>query len=63
MILLACYYMYIPVIIHTYPYCQVPVLLALLGLWYNNFFGAETQALLPYDQVCWRSSHDLGHVI
>jgi glucose-6-phosphate isomerase len=26
------------------------VLLGLLGLWYNNFFGAQTQAVLPYEQ-------------
>jgi glucose-6-phosphate isomerase len=29
---------------------NMPVLLALLGLWYNNFFNAQTQAILPYDQ-------------
>jgi glucose-6-phosphate isomerase len=29
---------------------NIPVLLALLGIWYNNFFGAATQAVLPYDQ-------------
>ena len=29
---------------------NLPVLLALIGIWYNNFFGAQTQALLPYDQ-------------
>lgn len=29
---------------------NLPVLLALVGLWYNNFFGAETLALLPYSQ-------------
>ena len=29
---------------------NVPILLALIGIWYNNFFGAETQAILPYDQ-------------
>jgi len=29
---------------------NMPVILALLGIWYNNFFGAETQAILPYDQ-------------
>ena len=29
---------------------NMPVLLGLLGIWYNNFFGAETQAILPYDQ-------------
>ncbi|HRR27638.1 MAG TPA: glucose-6-phosphate isomerase, partial [Acidobacteriota bacterium] len=29
---------------------NLPVILALLGIWYNNFFGAETYAVLPYDQ-------------
>ncbi len=29
---------------------NMPVLLALLGIWYNNFFGVESHALLPYDQ-------------
>ncbi len=29
---------------------SLPVTLALLGIWYNNFFGAETHAILPYDQ-------------
>lgn len=29
---------------------NIPVILALLGVWYNNFFGAQTQAILPYDQ-------------
>ena len=28
---------------------NMPVLLAMLGIWYNNFFGAETHAILPYD--------------
>jgi glucose-6-phosphate isomerase len=28
---------------------NLPVLLAVLGIWYNNFFGAETVAILPYD--------------
>lgn len=28
---------------------NLPVQLALLGVWYNNFFGAATQAILPYD--------------
>jgi glucose-6-phosphate isomerase len=28
---------------------NMPVLLALIALWYNNFFGAESQAILPYD--------------
>jgi glucose-6-phosphate isomerase len=27
---------------------NMPVLLALLGIWYNNFFGAQSQAILPY---------------
>lgn len=26
-------------------------MMGLLGVWYNNFFGAQTHALLPYDQV------------
>jgi len=29
---------------------NVPVVMGLLGLWYNNFFGAQSQAILPYDQ-------------
>jgi glucose-6-phosphate isomerase len=29
---------------------NMPVIMALLGVWYNNFFGAETTAVLPYDQ-------------
>ena len=28
---------------------NMPVILAMLGVWYNNFFGAETHAILPYD--------------
>jgi len=28
--------------------CNMPVIMALLGIWYANFFGAETQAVLPY---------------
>ena len=28
---------------------NIPTILALLGIWYNNFFEAETQAILPYD--------------
>ncbi len=28
---------------------NMPVLLALIGTWYNNFFGAESHAILPYD--------------
>ena len=33
---------------------NLPVLLALIGIWYNNFFGAETEAILPYDQYLHR---------
>jgi len=39
----------------TAPFVQnLPVTLALLGIWYNNFYGAETQAILPYDQYLHR---------
>ena len=33
----------------TPPEENLPVLLALLAVWYNNFFGAATQVILPYD--------------
>ncbi len=33
---------------------NIPVILALIGIWYNNFFGAETEAILPYDQYMHR---------
>ncbi|MDX2188841.1 MAG: glucose-6-phosphate isomerase [Bacteroidota bacterium] len=33
---------------------NMPVILALLGIWYNNFFGAHSEALLPYDQYMHR---------
>lgn len=33
---------------------NIPVILALLGVWYNNFFGAQTHAILPYDQYLHR---------
>ena len=36
------------------PEKNLPVLLALIGIWYNNFFGAETEAILPYDQYMHR---------
>ena len=29
---------------------NLPAILALVGIWYNDFFGSETQAILPYDQ-------------
>ena len=35
---------------------NIPVILALIGIWYNNFFGAETEAILPYDQYLHRFS-------
>jgi glucose-6-phosphate isomerase len=33
---------------------NIPVQMALIGLWYNNFYGAQTQAILPYDQYLHR---------
>ncbi|MDF7821617.1 glucose-6-phosphate isomerase [Runella sp. MFBS21] len=33
---------------------NIPVILALLGIWYNNFFDADTHAILPYDQYLHR---------
>lgn len=33
---------------------NLPVILALMGIWYNNFFGAESHAILPYDQYLHR---------
>jgi len=33
---------------------NIPVILALIGIWYNNFFGAATEAILPYDQYMHR---------
>uniref|UniRef100_A0A0A9XVF9 Glucose-6-phosphate isomerase n=1 Tax=Lygus hesperus TaxID=30085 RepID=A0A0A9XVF9_LYGHE len=33
---------------------NVPVIMALLGIWYINFYGAETHAILPYDQYMHR---------
>ncbi len=33
---------------------NIPVIMALIGIWYNNFFGAETEAILPYDQYLHR---------
>ena len=32
------------------PRANLPIVMALLGVWYMNFFGAETQVILPYDQ-------------
>jgi glucose-6-phosphate isomerase len=33
---------------------NLPVILALLGVWYNNFYNAESNAILPYDQYLHR---------
>ena len=33
---------------------NIPVMMGLLGIWYNNFFNAESHALLPYDQYMHR---------
>jgi glucose-6-phosphate isomerase len=33
---------------------NVPVMMALIGLWYTNFFGAQSEAILPYDQYLHR---------
>jgi glucose-6-phosphate isomerase len=33
---------------------NIPAILALVGIWYNNFFESETQAILPYDQYMHR---------
>ena len=33
---------------------NIPVILALLGIWYNNFFDAQTEVILPYDQYLHR---------
>ncbi|MXV49412.1 glucose-6-phosphate isomerase [Pedobacter sp. HMF7647] len=33
---------------------NIPVILGLIGVWYNNFFEAETNAILPYDQYLHR---------
>jgi glucose-6-phosphate isomerase len=33
---------------------NIPVILALISVWYNNFFGAQTEAIFPYDQYMHR---------
>jgi glucose-6-phosphate isomerase len=33
---------------------NIPVLMALIGLWYTNFFGSQSEAILPYDQYLHR---------
>jgi len=35
---------------------NIPVVLALLSIWYNNFFGSETEAIIPYTQYLSRFS-------
>jgi glucose-6-phosphate isomerase len=35
---------------------NIPVVLALIGIWYNNFFGAQSEVILPYDQYMHRFS-------
>lgn len=40
---------------HTTPFEKnIPVLMALISLWYINFFGSQTEAILPYDQYMHR---------
>lgn len=33
--------------------------MGMLGVWYNNFFGAQSHALLPYDQVSKRKEYNV----
>lgn len=40
--------------LHTPLENNMPVILALLGVWYNNFFNAQTYSILPYDQYLHR---------
>lgn len=35
---------------------NIPAIMGLIGIWYNNFFGAQTHAILPYDQYMHRFS-------
>ncbi|MCK5818020.1 MAG: glucose-6-phosphate isomerase [Psychromonas sp.] len=35
---------------------NIPVILALIGIWYNNFYGTASEAILPYDQYMHRFS-------
>ncbi|MBN1654681.1 MAG: glucose-6-phosphate isomerase [Deltaproteobacteria bacterium] len=41
---------------------NIPVILALLGIWYSNFFGARSHAILPYDQSMHRFAAHLQQV-
>ncbi|MDE3235468.1 MAG: glucose-6-phosphate isomerase [Bacteroidota bacterium] len=36
------------------PAKNIPILMALIGIWYTNFFGAQSEAILPYDQYLHR---------
>jgi glucose-6-phosphate isomerase len=40
--------------LNTPPEKNLPLTLGVIGLWYNNFFGAHTEAILPYDQYMHR---------
>jgi glucose-6-phosphate isomerase len=40
--------------LNTPPEKNLPMTLGLIGIWYNNFFGAHTEAILPYDQYMHR---------
>ena len=47
----------------TCPYeHNLPVLMGLLAVWYNNFFGAQTLAIIPYDQALRRFPDYLQHL-
>lgn len=39
---------------HTAFENNIPVIMALIGIWYTNFFGSETEAIFPYDQYMHR---------
>lgn len=39
---------------NTDPEKNIPVIMALIGIWYRNFLGAQTEAILPYDQYMHR---------
>eukprot|EP00924_Labyrinthula_sp_SR-Ha-C_P000302 snap_masked-scaffold_25-processed-gene-3.10-mRNA-1 protein AED:0.01 eAED:0.01 QI:0/-1/0/1/-1/1/1/0/569 len=42
--------------LNTSPEENIPLTLGLLGIWYNNFYGSQTLAILPYDQYMSRFS-------
>jgi glucose-6-phosphate isomerase len=41
---------------------NIPVIMAIIGLWYNNFFNASTEAIIPYDQYLARFAAHLQQV-